>query len=71
MRDNTKHKQMPIHYAAARGHMNAVKLLIDQDNKALLDQDNLKRTALHKACARNWYKVVEMLIELEAKIDPV
>lgn len=51
-----------LHVAAAAGHLNIVKLLLQRG--ARIDALNAERaTALHRACAFNRQHVVEFLIK--------
>ena len=67
--DSSEYRQMPIHYAAARGHLSTVALIASKDRQAVSATDKIERTALHKACARNCYRIVELLILLGADIN--
>jgi ankyrin repeat protein len=57
----------PLHLAAARGNLEACKLLLAHDSKALARRNLLLQTALHHAAAAGIHTSVRLLRELGAK----
>lgn len=61
----------PLRKAAARGHLNMVRILLDKvDSEGINQQDTrFGRTPLHAACSGGYHGVMELLFEKGSALD--
>ena len=62
---------LALHYAAAHGHANVVKMLLDLDKETVNEENDDKQTPLHLAAFYGNVDAVRMLLQYNAKLDPV
>ena len=62
---------LALHYGAAHGHANVVKMLLDLDKKTVDEENDDKQTPLHLAAFYGNVDAVKMLLQYNAKVDPV
>ena len=62
---------LALHYGAAHGHANVVKMLLDLDKETVDEENDDKQTPLHLAAFYGNVDAVKMLLQYNAKLDPV
>ena len=64
------HGRTPIFYAAKGGHCSTINVLFEHAAKIDAKCDDFNRWAMQDAAHNNFHDVVELLLDIEAKVDP-
>lgn len=64
----TDSRRTPLHYAAQKGHINIMKVLIRQGADVNATETKLRETPLHRAAASGSAQCVELLLEQKADL---
>lgn len=66
---NNSGSQRPLHYAASKGHLDVLRLLLDA-GADILQVNKYRQTALHRAAAQGRVGIARCLIDHAISINP-
>jgi ankyrin repeat protein len=59
------HHRTPAHFAAANGHFNVIKVLIQYGYQGLIHKDRWGYYPIHQARQNQFYHIVDQLVQLK------